>query len=173
MMRKGVLAALAVGMLWGTTASAGAATLAPASGAFGSQEVGTTSAVKAFTLTAEVTDLNLGLAVGTTGDFKQTNDCPAVLVFLLTPSCTINVTFAPTATGTRTGALNTSSVLGAGPTAPLSGTGTSRSGSGGPGSGGGAKKKCKKKGRKHEKRAAAAKKKGKKCNKKGKGKKKH
>jgi hypothetical protein len=38
------------------------------------------------------------------GDFSETNDCPTKLT--VGKSCTINVTFTPTQTGTRTGTLS-------------------------------------------------------------------
>jgi hypothetical protein len=137
---------------------AGAATLAPANHDFGTQAVGTTSAAKAFTITNGCLITNpigggcLGgqitpTAVAVTGPFAQTNDCPPVLTVNLA-TCTINVTFTPTAAGTGAGALNT----GAG-SATLSGTGTT-SATQGPVAA--KKKKCKKK---KKKSAAAAKKK--------------
>jgi phospholipase C len=42
-------------------------------------------------------------SISTTGDFSQTNNCPASLA--KTKSCVVNVTFTPTATGPRTGTL--------------------------------------------------------------------
>lgn len=160
------------------TGTAGAATLAPTSANFGTQAVGTASAPKVFTLTPELLDLTL--AISTTGDFKQSNNCPAQLGILSGP-CTINVTFAPTAGGGRSGTLNTTTPLLGGPTAALSGTGDATGSNTGnnPGANKCAKK-GKKKGKKGKKRAAASKKKkgkkGKKCKKgkkkSGKGKKK-
>jgi hypothetical protein len=136
------------------------------------------SAPRSFVLTAQVTDVLLPLTISTTGDFSQTNSCPSQLGFLLTSSCTINVTFRPTAIGTRSGVLSSTTLLVGGPTASLTGVGTQpAAGSGGKAAG----KKCKKakrKGKKKgKKRAAAAKKKkkkkkkGKKCKKKKKKKK--
>jgi hypothetical protein len=164
-------------MLAWSSGTAGAATLAPSSNNFGSQAVGTVSAPKAFTVTAQPPlDVVLPLAVSTTGDFKQTNNCPATLGFLATASCTVNVTFNPTAAGARTGTLSTTTLVVGGPTAALAGTGDNS----GAGAGGNGNKCSKKKGKgkkKGKKRAAAAKKKGKKgkkCGKKKKkGKKKH
>jgi hypothetical protein len=170
---------LSLGLVVATSGSAGAATLAPTSANFGNQAVGSVSAPRAFTLTPDVVDL-LPLTITTTGDFKQTNNCPAALQFL-TGACTINVTFGPTAAGDRVGTLSTTTLVVGGPTAALRGTGGG--GTTQDGKGGIAGKKCKKKGKKKKgkgkKRAAAAKKKkgkkGKKCKKKkkkGKGKKK-
>jgi hypothetical protein len=139
---------LAIFLLAGA-GSASAATLSPNSADFGTQPVGAVSAPKAFTLTPSVTDLTL--AVSTTGDFTQTNNCPATLT-LLSPGCTINVTFAPTALGGRSGTLSTTALIVGGPSATLSGTGAQPAGSGNLAA------KCKKKKKKGKKHAATAKK---------------
>lgn len=163
------LAATLTVAVGGSTASA--ATLSPSSANFGSQQVNTVSAPRSFVLTAQVTDVLLPLTISTTGDFSQTNTCPSQLGFLLTSSCTINVTFRPTAIGTRSGVLSSTTLLVGGPTASLTGVGTDQAGSGkGDVKANKCKKKGKKKGKKEgKKRAAAAKqkKKGKKkCKKK-------
>ena len=65
-----------------------------------------------------------GIAVvGTnSGEFSQTNDCPAVLT--PTGGCTIWVSFAPTVKGARTGTLTITDNVAAGQsTVPLTGTG--------------------------------------------------
>jgi hypothetical protein len=158
-MRRAVLGVCLGGALLASTAgSAGAATLAPTSANFGTQAVGTVSAPRSFTLTPELLDL-LTLRVSTTGDYIQTNNCPAVLQLLSGP-CTINVRFAPTASGTRRGTLSTTTLLVGGPSASLSGVG---SGSGSLRTAGSCKRKRKKKAKKG---AVAAKKKSKKCSKK-------
>lgn len=82
-------------------------TLDAASLNFDSQTVRTPSQIKTVKLTNSGT-----LAVTITGimasdDFTQTNDCPTVLE--VGASCTIKVTFKPTAAGTRTGSLIISS----------------------------------------------------------------
>ncbi|WP_052200220.1 choice-of-anchor D domain-containing protein [Terriglobus sp. TAA 43] len=62
------------------------------------------------------------LQVAITGDFTQTSDCPALLAG--GASCTVNVTFTPSASGLREGLLAVTAGL-AGPTyVSLSGTGT-------------------------------------------------
>ena len=99
------------------------AVLSPGSLIFAKQNVGTHSAPQSLMLT------NIGGApldfssIATTGDFAQTDNCGSSLQGGL--SCTFNVTFTPTATGTRTGKLTLAdnSVSGA-QTATLSGTGT-------------------------------------------------
>lgn len=135
-----------------TTGPAGAATLAPGSADFGNQAVGTVSAPKAFTLSLGSDPLfSPGITIN--GPFRQTNNCPALLAPLVASSCTINVTFAPTAAGAQNGTLSSTSVLVGAPTAALTGTGT--------GSAATAAKQCKKgkKKKKGKKGAAAASKK--------------
>jgi hypothetical protein len=153
------IAAALVGVSAG---SAGAATLAPSSASFGDTAIGTVSPQKSFTVTAEAVDTALPLTVSTTGDFRQTNDCPSTLGFLLTSSCTIRVSFAPTTSGPRTGTLSTTTLVVGGPSAALSGNGVGSVASAAQSKK--CKKKAKKKGKKHAR--AAKKKKAKKCGKK-------
>src|SRR5262249_53282126 len=57
------------------------------------------------------------------GDYSQTNNCPATLAH--GASCTINVVFSPTATGTRVATLSVADDAGASPqTVSLTGVGT-------------------------------------------------
>jgi hypothetical protein len=165
MRRATIAVCLAVAVLASTAGSAAAATLSPTSANFGAEPIGGVSAAKSFTVTADLVDAVLPMTVATTGDFKQTNNCPASLGFLLTRSCTIQVSFSPTSSGTRAGTLSTTTLVVGGPSASLLGTGT-QAGQTTAGSGGNAakcaKKKKGKKGKKGKKRAVAAKKKGKK-----------
>jgi hypothetical protein len=63
-------------------------------------------------------------SISVSGDFAQTNNCSASLA--AGTSCTINVTFTPTTTGTRTGMLSVAdNVQGSPQTVSLSGTGVS------------------------------------------------
>jgi hypothetical protein len=92
---------------------------------FGTFKVGTSSAVESGSLT------NTGLAplvissITTIGDFSQTNNCPATLQ--PNQSCTINVTFSPTAIGARSGSIvvtsNSGGTANTQTTVGLSGTG--------------------------------------------------
>lgn len=95
------------------------ASLTPAALAFGSQPQNTTSASQALTYT-NTGDLPVSInGISPAGDFAQTNNCPASLA--VSSSCTINVTFSPTATGPRSGTI---SISGNAPAnATLSGTG--------------------------------------------------
>jgi hypothetical protein len=89
---------------------------------FGSQSLTTSSPAQAVTLKNTG---NAALAVNTihiAGDFAQVNNCPASLV--ANASCTINITFTPTASGARTGTLTISDNAGASPqVVNLAGTG--------------------------------------------------
>jgi hypothetical protein len=94
----------------------------PASLAFGSQVVGTTSAAKSVTLSnTGSSPLNIS-SIATSGDYAQTNNCGASLG--AGASCNINVSFTPTATGARSGTLSvTDNASGSPQTVALSGSG--------------------------------------------------
>jgi hypothetical protein len=101
--------------------------LSAASLNFGSQFVGTTSAAQTVTLentgneALSLTGISLGGAAS--GDFAQTNNCGASLA--ATASCTLSVTFTPTAAGSRTGALTITDNVPSSPhTVTLTGTGS-------------------------------------------------
>jgi uncharacterized repeat protein (TIGR03803 family) len=93
---------------------------------FGSQDLGTSSPPQTVILS------NTGAAplainsIGVSGDFAQTNNCGGSVG--ASGSCTINVTFAPTATGARTSLLtvtdNSNGVNGTQQVISLSGTGS-------------------------------------------------
>jgi hypothetical protein len=102
--------------------SGGTAALAPASLVFPAEPVGTSSAAQNVTLTntgnAALNITNIQL----TGDYAQTNTCPATLA--ASSSCAIKVTFTPTAPGTRNGTLTISdNVQGSPQVVPLAGAG--------------------------------------------------
>jgi hypothetical protein len=166
MRRIAIISCLAGLLLLGSSGTAGAATFTPTSADFGSQPVGTTSAPKTFTLGLG-TEPAFAPGIGISGPFRQTNNCPALLVPLVAPTCTVTVTFTPTSTGTQTGQLTSAAVLAGAPSASLTGTGKEAVAT--------PAKKCKKKkkgGKKGKGSAAAAKKKGGKkgkCKKKKKG----
>jgi len=93
---------------------------------FGDQKVGTTSAAIPVTLNNEATGSLLISQISITGadaaDFSQTNDCGGGVAG--GGSCTIKVTFAPTATGGLTAAVSIVDNGGASPQSVLlSGTG--------------------------------------------------
>jgi hypothetical protein len=94
----------------------------PSALTFSSQAVGTSSAAQTIAVTSSGSAaLNLN-NIQVTGGFAQTNNCPATLA--PGSSCTINVTFTPTASGIRSGALTINDGAQNSPqTVSLSGTG--------------------------------------------------
>ena len=90
---------------------------------FGGAAVGTSSDAKAVVLTNnQAVPLNIA-SISASGDFAQTSDCGAQVQ--ASASCTILVTFTPSAAGIRTGALTiTDSGSGSPRTVTLSGNGT-------------------------------------------------
>ena len=100
--------------------------LSPTSLTFGNQAVGTTSAPQTATLTntgnATVTITSITITGTNKGDFAETNTCGTTLAE--GASCTISVTFTPTATGPRNGTLSVSDDASGSPqTVSLTGTG--------------------------------------------------
>ncbi|MDT5026085.1 MAG: hypothetical protein QOE61_2511, partial [Micromonosporaceae bacterium] len=71
---------------------------------FGSVATNTPSATQAVTVTNTSTSAKAVGAITTTGDFSQTNNCGTSLA--ANSSCTVTVTFQPTAAGSRTGTLS-------------------------------------------------------------------
>jgi hypothetical protein len=97
--------------------------ISPLSYAFGNQAVGTASSPTAIDLTNNGGAALAISSITASGDFSQTSNCGASLA--PGASCTISVTFTPTATGSRTGSLVI--IDNANPatqTVSLSGTGT-------------------------------------------------
>src|SRR2546422_251431 len=77
---------------------------------FGGQNVGTTSAAQAVTLSnpsgTALTITSIGFTGTSSGDFGQTNNCPlSPSTLAANATCTINVTFTPTTTGSRNATL--------------------------------------------------------------------
>jgi hypothetical protein len=90
-------------LLTGTGTAGPVVTLAPTALTFASQALGTTSASQSVVLSNTGTAVLTITNIVTTGDFAQLNSCGTNL----TPgaNCTINVTFTPVASGSRTGSL--------------------------------------------------------------------
>ena len=110
-------------LLTASTAAQASISLGPASLTFGTQAVAAASAPQTITVT------NTGNApltvsmVATTGDFNETDNCASVSI-AVNSTCTIYVSFLPTATGARSGLLTVyGNVSGGQATAALSGTG--------------------------------------------------
>jgi len=101
-----------------------AITLSATSLSFAAQQVATQSAAKSITVTSTG---NTPVTFGTpaiTGDFTETDTC-AGQTLAVNSTCTVNVVFAPTATGTRTGLLTLyANVAGGQATVTLTGVGT-------------------------------------------------
>lgn len=90
---------------------------------FPSQWVGTTSATQNLTLTNTGSAPLTTSSIVTNGDFAQTNACGTSVA--AGASCTISVTFTPTATGARSAMVTiTDNATGSPQTVALSGTGT-------------------------------------------------
>jgi len=85
-----------------------AATLSPASFAFGDQNVASTSAPQTITVTntggVGLTVAQVALAGATPGDFAETDNCSGATV-AVNGTCAVQVTFTPTATGSRAATL--------------------------------------------------------------------
>jgi len=79
------------------------AKLNPSSLDFGGQRLGATSAAQSIRLTNSGTGTLTINGIAASGDFSQANDCPTMLV--AAAFCTIYVSFRPTASGARTGAV--------------------------------------------------------------------
>jgi len=80
-----------------------AASVSPGSLSFATAAVGAQSAASAVTLSNTGTVAMAISSIATSGDFVQSNNCGTSLA--AGTSCTINVSFAPAAAGTRTGQL--------------------------------------------------------------------
>src|SRR5438552_4729310 len=103
------------------------ATLSPTSLTFSTQAIGTTSAAKTVTLkntgTTSLTISSIAITGTNAGNFAQTHTCGGSLA--AGASCTVSVTFKPTASGTRTAALSiTDNASGSPQKVTLSGIGT-------------------------------------------------
>ena len=113
----------------GTTASAPVVSLSPTSLSFGNHQVNTTSSARTVTLTnsgnAALTIHSIGLSGPNSGDFHQQNTCSGSSGTLAAgASCTINVTFTPTADDSRSASLAiTDNASGSPQSVTLSGTG--------------------------------------------------
>ena len=102
--------------------------LSPAALTFASQAVGTTSSPQPLTLTnntsSTLTISGITISGANAGDFSQTNTCGSGIA--ANASCTINVSFKPTASGTRVAAVSVADSDPSSPqTASLTGTATS------------------------------------------------
>jgi hypothetical protein len=95
--------------------------VAPTTVNFGSQPTGTTSAAQTVAVTNPLSTAASVSGISVSGPFAQTDNCGSSIA--ASGSCTVNVTFSPTATGSAGGTL-TVTAGGATDTVTLSGTGT-------------------------------------------------
>jgi hypothetical protein len=107
------------------TATGSAVLLTPTSLTFAGQLVTTSSTTNPTVTVKNIGTVTLNIAsITISGDFSQKNTCAATLT--AGSSCVITVTFTPTTTGTRTGAITITddAISGSPQTVPLTGTGT-------------------------------------------------
>jgi Pectate lyase superfamily protein/F5/8 type C domain/Abnormal spindle-like microcephaly-assoc'd, ASPM-SPD-2-Hydin len=111
--------------LTGTGVSGAAAlTASPTSVSFGSVAVGSTSSAQTVTVSNPGSSAASMSSIGVTGAFGESNNCGTSLA--AGASCTVSVSFKPTAAGSATGTLSVNSSAPGSPlTVALSGTGTS------------------------------------------------
>jgi len=100
-------------------------TASPVSLTFGNQAVGSTSSAQALTLTNVSNGPISVLAMGTTGDFSETDNCVSLSPLAVSAACTVNAKFVPSGTGPAAGTVDiTNDFTTALISIPLSGTGT-------------------------------------------------
>ena len=104
---------------------AGSLTPSPSSLSFPAESVNVTSPAQPVRLTNNGQVAVTLTAISATGDFSETNTCGALPSALNKgDSCTVNVTFTPTASGSRTGAVSVTDDAANSPqSVPLTGTG--------------------------------------------------
>jgi hypothetical protein len=108
----------------GTGPTGTALTASPSSLSFGNENVGSTSSSQSVTVSNPGSSAVSMSSIGVTGPFGESNNCGTSLA--AGASCTVGVTFAPTASGAATGTLSVNSSAPGSPlTVALTGTGTS------------------------------------------------
>jgi large repetitive protein len=111
-------------LLTAATAAQPAISLSPTMLTYGTQAVATASAPQTITVTNTGNASLTVSRVATTGDFDETDTCTTAPI-AINSTCTIQVRFLPTATGSRGGVLTVyGNVAGGQATATLSGTGS-------------------------------------------------
>ncbi|HXL87732.1 MAG TPA: choice-of-anchor D domain-containing protein [Streptosporangiaceae bacterium] len=96
-------------------------TAAPSALSFGSQAEGTTSSAQTVTVSNPTSSAASVSSISASGEFAETNTCGSSIA--ANGSCTVSVTFTPTAAGTQTGSL-TINAGGVTDTVSLTGSGT-------------------------------------------------
>ena len=111
-------------LLTATSPAQPALTLSTTALTFAAQQVSTQSPTQTITLTSSGTSSVTISSIATTGDFSETDTCTNQAL-AINATCTITVTFTPSATGTRSGLLTIFANIPTGQTtAALTGTGT-------------------------------------------------
>jgi hypothetical protein len=111
-------------LLTATTASQAAITLSATSLTFAAQQVGTQSAAQTITLSSTGNTPAIFGSLIVTGDFTEKDNCASQTI-AVGSSCSVQIVFAPTATGARPGQLTIyANVAGGQATVALNGTGT-------------------------------------------------
>jgi Abnormal spindle-like microcephaly-assoc'd, ASPM-SPD-2-Hydin len=111
-------------LLTATTGSQAAITLSATSLIFAAQQVATQSAAQTITLNSIGSAPVVFGSLGLTGDFTETDNC-ASKTLAFGSSCSVQIVFAPTATGARSGQLTIyANIAGGQATVSLNGTGT-------------------------------------------------
>jgi hypothetical protein len=111
-------------LLTAATAAQPTISLSPTALTYGTQAVATASAPQTITVTNTGNASLTVSRVATTGDFDETDTCTTAPI-AMNSTCTIQVRFLPTATGSRSGVLTVyGNVAGGQATATLSGTGS-------------------------------------------------
>ena len=109
--------------LWSAGSQLTTATATPSALTFGTQAYGATSSAQTVTLTNTGGVALTPTAIATSGDFSETDNCANTAVNA-GASCTVQVAFTPTQSGSRTGSLTMNGNLAGGQlTVALSGTG--------------------------------------------------
>ncbi len=109
--------------LWTAGESLSSATVAPTSLTFASQAYGVASSAQTLTVTNTGSASLTPTAISVTGDFSETDNCQGASVSA-GATCSIQVTFTPTAAGARTGQLTINANIPTGSlTVTLNGTG--------------------------------------------------
>jgi hypothetical protein len=112
-----------VNPLWTATETVTTATATPSTLTFASQMYGTSSSAQTVTLKNTGTISLTPGVITVSGDFSETDNCQGATV-AAGATCVIQVTFTPTQTGSRTGALTVNAnVAGGAVTVSLNGTG--------------------------------------------------
>ena len=121
----GGLTAVSVGPTYALAVATGVPEGNPSTLTFSGQRVGQSSAPRSITVTNGGSGPLTFCQIAVSSEFSQTNDCPAPPGTIPTSgTCTINVSFAPSSSGSKSGSLTVQGSHGKTAIFPLSGTAT-------------------------------------------------